>query len=87
MKTANSAKRFGIRFHCVAANCAMNVKIDKTGCEIISAQIHNVFSTRLGLLTNCSDFSLASNHFKSIANSIGKNQARVSKNHFPNAQS
>jgi hypothetical protein len=58
------------------------MKIDETGREIISGKINNFFPARLRLLTNSDDFSLASDDFKTVANSIGKNQTRIRKNHF-----
>jgi len=51
----------------------VHMKIDKTGREIVSSKIDNVFSARSCLLTNCRDFSLVSNEFEPIANSIGEN--------------
>ena len=43
MEIANCAKCFGGRFHGVASERAVHVKIDKTGREIISVKIDNVF--------------------------------------------
>ena len=37
----------------------------------------------IALLSDCSDFSLFNDDLKTIANSIGKNQTRVRKNHVP----
>jgi hypothetical protein len=75
MKIANCAKCFGRRFHAVASERAVHVKIDKTRREIISGKINNLFPARLrlpDLLINCDDFSVASNDFKPVANSVGK---------------
>ena len=81
MKIAKGAKRFCRCFDRVPAKRAMHMKINKTGREIISAKINNLFLGRLRLLTNCDDFSLANDDFKPIVNSIGKNQTRVCKDH------
>jgi hypothetical protein len=81
MKITDGTKRFRGRFHRVAANCTVHVKIDKTGREIISAKIDNIFSARTRLLPNCGNFSFFRDNFEAIANSIGKNQTRVGKDH------
>ena len=86
MKIADDPKRFRGRFHGVAANCAVHVKIDKTGREIISAKINSVFSARTRLLPNCGNFSFFRDNFEAIANSIGKNQTRVCENHAVNVE-
>jgi len=58
------------------------MKIDEPGRQIISGKINNFFPARLRLLANCGDFSLLDSEFKPVANSIGKNQTRIGKNHF-----
>ena len=86
MKIADGPKCFRGRFHRVAANCTVHVKIDKAGCEIISAKINSVFSARACLLPNCGNFSFFRDNFEAIANSIGKNQTRVCENHAVNVE-
>ena len=73
METANCPKRLRRGFHRVPTDRAVHMKIDKTGREIVSSKIDNVFSARTRLFTNCRDFSLVSNEFEPIADSIGKN--------------
>ena len=84
MEIANCAKCFGRRFHTVASERAVHVKIDETRREIISGKINNLVAARLrlsGLFTNCDDFSVASNEFKPVANFIGENQTSIRKDH------
>jgi len=81
MKIGNCAKCFGRRFHAVASERAVHVKIDKTRREIISGKINNFVAARLRLLTNRHDFSFVSNEFKPVANSSGENQTSIRKNH------
>jgi hypothetical protein len=83
VEIANRAKRFSRRFHCVPAERAVHVKIDKTGRKIISIEINDlVFLLRQGSLANRGDFSLLHDNFKPVANSIGKNQTRVCEDHL-----
>ena len=82
MEIADDSKRLRGRFHRVAAKCTVHMKIDKAGCEIISAKIDNVFSARACLLPHRGNFSFFRNNFEAIANSIGKNQTRVCEDHF-----
>ena len=58
------------------------MKINKTGRKIISLEIDDPFPATLCLLAYRGDFSFFGNKFKPITNSIGKNQARIRKNHF-----
>src|SRR5213593_4462599 len=82
MKIANRAKRFCRCFHRVAAERAVHMKINKTGRKIISLEIDDPFPATLCLLAYRGDFSFFGNKLKPVANSIGKNQARIRKNHF-----
>ncbi len=59
----------------------MDVDIDKARCEIISFKIDDFLSASARLLTNRRDRSIFHNDFEPVANSVGKNEARVSKNH------
>ncbi len=81
MKIANCAKCFDRRFHAVASERAVHVKIDKPRREIISGKINNLVAARLRLLTNRHDFSFVSNEFKPLANFIGENETGILKNH------
>jgi hypothetical protein len=83
MEIANRAKRFSRGFHRVAAKRAVHMKIDKTGRKIISMEINDLmFPVRQGSLADRGDFSLFHDNFKSVANSIGKNQTRVREDHL-----
>src|SRR5437773_3779459 len=82
MKIANRAKRFCRCFHRVAAERAVHMKINKTGRKIISLEIDDPFPATLCLLAYRGDFSFFGYKLKPIANSIGKDQARIRKNHF-----
>src|SRR5438552_8464722 len=81
MIIANCAESFDGAVHGVAAERAVNVKINKTRCEIISVKVDDIFATRSCLLTNVGNFSLLHDNFQAIANSIGKNQTRVCEGH------
>jgi len=92
MEIANAAKRFCCGFHGIPPKRAVNVEIDKTRCEIISVKIDNVlwpglqvreFTGRMPVprFTNGSDFPFFHDNFKSVANSIGKNQTCVCEDH------
>ena len=55
----------------------MDVKIDKSRREIISAQIDNLFCARIRPLANLRDFPVARYQLEVVANSIRKNETRV----------
>ena len=83
MEIANRAKRFSRGFHRVPAKRAVHMKIDKAGRKIVSIEINDlVFLVCRGSLVNRGDFSFFHDNFKPIANSIGKNQTRVGKDHL-----
>ena len=93
MEIANGTESFARRFHRVTADRAVHMQIDKTRCKIISVEIDDlIFAMRAGPFAcprrrwgsraNRSDFSLFDDNFKPVANSIGKNQTRVAKDHF-----
>src|SRR6266550_2382786 len=86
MKVADILKCFRRGFHGIAIQRAVQMKIDKASRQVISVQIDNVLSTRRRMLANFRDFSFLNNELKPIANSIGKNQTRVTNDHSPNAQ-
>ena len=64
----------------------MDMKIDKSGREKISAKIDNVFSARACLLVNPCDFSPFCDDFEAIPNSIRENQTGVCEDHAAKAQ-
>ena len=83
MEIANSAERFSRGFHRVAAERAVQMKIDKTGRKIISIEInYPVFLVCQGSFADRGDPSLFHDNFKPVANSIGKNQTRVREDHL-----
>jgi hypothetical protein len=92
VEIANGAKCFGAAVHGIPAERAMNVKIDKTGREIVSVKVDNIlwlglqargFTGRMPVprLTNLGDFPFFHDNFEAIANSIEKNQTRVCEDH------
>src|SRR5438034_5645291 len=82
MKIANRAKRFCALCHRAAAEPAVQMTINKPGRKIISLEINDPFPATLCLLAYRGDFSFFGYKLKPIANSIGKDQARIRKNHF-----
>ena len=81
MEIANRAKCFCQAFHGVTAERAMHMKINETRSEIISRKINDVFPSRPRSRADGVDFSVVNNHFKPVADSIGKNQTRVCEDH------
>jgi len=79
---ADRMKRFGRSLHRIAAECAVQVKIDKAGGEIISIKIDNSFCTPIRPLPNCGDPSLLRFNFEAIADSIRKDQACIGEDHL-----
>ena len=82
MIIADGSKRFCRSFHGIAAPCAVHMKINKAGCEIISVKIKNLTCVCLDSLADCGDFSFFNNELKAVTNAIRKNQMRIGKNHF-----
>src|ERR687892_1598402 len=95
MIIADDAKRFRRCLHRVATGSAVDVKIDKSRCEIVSAKIDNVVPARVrlprrrsprrpkaGLLAYCRNSSSSDDDFEAIANPIWKNQTRVCEDHM-----
>src|SRR5262245_1020933 len=59
------------------------MEIDKTGRKIISIEINHLgFATHPGPLADRGDFSFLHDNLKPVANSVGKNQARVREDHL-----
>ncbi len=76
MIVADRLKRFRRRLHRVAADRAVNVKIDESRREIVSAQIDRL-SVRS--FADLGDFSVRHDDLQSVANSIRQNESSVRK--------
>ena len=74
MEIADGTERFGGSFHRVAAETAVNMKINKAGCEIISAKIDNIFAPWSRLIANVRDLSISHDKFEAVANPVRKNR-------------
>ena len=74
MIIADGSKAFLRRFHRVAAERAVNVKIDESRREIVSGQIDRFRSRPFA---NLGDLSVFHDHFEAVVDSIRQNQARV----------
>jgi len=59
----------------------VHMKIDKTRRKIFPTKINNAFPTCTRLLPNCDNFSFFHNDFEAVADSIWKNQTRVTEYH------
>src|SRR5919106_1028462 len=91
MVIADDAKRFRRCLHRVAPDAAVDVKINKSRCEIVSAKIDKVFAGGSGLLAcravawrrraYCRNSSSFDDDFEAIANPIWKNQTRICEDH------
>src|SRR4051794_22715074 len=82
MEIADAAERFSRGFHRVAAKRAVHMEIDKTRRKIISVEINDLMiSVRQASVGDRSDLSFFHDNLKPIANSIGKNQTGVRKDH------
>ena len=58
------------------------MKIDKTRREIIPRKIDNSTLPPGGLRADVCDFATLHDELEAVANSIGKNQAAIPKDHF-----
>jgi hypothetical protein len=81
VKITDRTERFGGCFHCVAPERAVHMKIDEPGRDIMSVEIDDLVYARLSSFVDSGDLSFLHDNFKPIANSIGKNQTRVGKDH------
>jgi len=82
MEIADRPERLRGSLHCVAANRAVHMKIDKTGREIISIKIDNVLCRRPGLLPDLHNFPFVRDDLEAFPDPIRKNQSCVAENHF-----
>src|SRR5437016_13159894 len=71
---ADRSKRFGRCLHRVAPQRAMDLEIDESRREIISAEIDR---SRLRSLANFRDFPLGYDNLKFVANCIWQNESSV----------
>ena len=81
MEIADRPERLRGSLHCVAANGAVHMKIDKTRREIISIKIDNILR-RPGLLRDLHNFPFVRDDLEPFTDPIRKNQSCVAENHF-----
>src|SRR5207248_994868 len=81
---ADNLKRFRRRLHRVAAQTAMDVQIDKSRREIISAEIDR---SRDCWLADFHDFSVSDDDLHSVANCVRQNDSSIAKDHGANLTS